>query len=348
MKVLDLSRGIAGAYASQLLALAGCEVTRLELDGRDEQVDAVAWECANRGKSARVVADAAGVLDLIADAAALVEDRGPGGIEALGLTEEALRARNPGLVLTRLSEFGQSGPRAAWAGSELVNLAAGGLLFLTGNWDRPPVQLAPYQAQMTAGLLAAIATAAALYGGEGMTIDASKQESVLALVSPAPTEYVYSGTIPARDGMVSAMPRIEHSADGWVYAGPGAAVTADYDLFSRFLEIPELAEERFATAEGRMAHWEEHQRLVLPKLKERTTEAWLERAEEWRLTFGPVQTATDLLASDVLIERGFFADATLPQGTVTVPLAPYIVDGTRPQGLRTGMRDGPADRRPQQ
>jgi crotonobetainyl-CoA:carnitine CoA-transferase CaiB-like acyl-CoA transferase len=220
-----------------------------------------------------------------------------------------------------------------------VNLAAGGLLFLTGNWDRPPVQLAPYQAQMTAGLLAAVASAAALFEGGPATVDLAKQEAVLALVTPSLTEYAYQGTVPAREGKVAAMARIERSADGWVYAGPGAAANADYATFSRFLEIPELGEERFLTADGRMANWEEHQRLVVPKLQERTTEEWLTRAEEWHLTFAPVYTATELLASDVLNERDFFAGAHLPQGEAMVPLAPYMVDGERPAALRTPLTD---------
>jgi crotonobetainyl-CoA:carnitine CoA-transferase CaiB-like acyl-CoA transferase len=333
MKVIDLSRDIAGAYCAQLLALAGCDVTSVDYDGRDERIDEVAWECVSRGKS-RVRAERQDRLaELLADADALVEDRGPGGMESLGLDEANLRHQRPNLIVTRVSEFGQSGPWSSWSGSELVNLAAGGMLFLTGTWDRPPMQLAPYQAQLTTGLLAAIATAAALYGGEGVTIDSSKQESVLALVNPALTEYAYSGTIPAREGTVAAMPRIELSQDGWVYAGPGAAATADYETFSRFLELPELAEERFATPEGRMANWEEHQRLVLPKLKERTTEEWLDRAEEWRLTFGPVETALELLEDDVLNERGFFAEMPLPAGTARAPLAPYLVDGVRPDAF---------------
>jgi CoA:oxalate CoA-transferase len=330
MKVIDLSRGIAGAYCAQLLALAGCDVIHIDYDGRDQWVDDVAWACANRGKAAIRAESQERLIDLVVDADALVEDRGLDGIEALGLGEATLRSRRPNLIITRVSEFGQSGPWSGWSGSELVNLAAGGMLFLTGSWDRPPAQLAPYQAQLTTGLLAAIATAAAIYGGAGVTIDASKQEAVLALVNPSVTEYAYSGTIPAREGKVAAMPRIELSKDGWVYAGPGAAATADYQNFSRFLELPELAEERFATPEGRMANWEEHQRLVLPKLKERMTEEWLERAEEWRLTFGPVETALELLEDDVLNERRFFAEMPMPAGTARAPLAPYLVDGARP------------------
>jgi len=338
MKVIDLSRGIAGAYCAQLLSLAGCKVIAMDYDGRDEHVDAVAWECANRGKVIVRATEAVQVRDLIGGADALVEDRGPGGLEALGLDETRLWQGNPKLVIARVSEFGQSGPWSGWSGSELVNLAAGGLLFLTGSWDRPPVQLAPYQAQMTTGLLAAVATAAALYGGEGVTVDASKQEAVLALVSPAVTEYVYGGTVPAREGKVAAMPRIERSKDGWVYAGPGAAATADYEAFSRFLEIPALAEERFATPDGRMANWEEHQRLVLPKLKERTTEEWLERAADWRLTFGPVQTALELLESDVLAAREFYGNVALPSGDARVPRAPYLVDDVRPDALSAPAR----------
>jgi crotonobetainyl-CoA:carnitine CoA-transferase CaiB-like acyl-CoA transferase len=334
MNVIDLSRTIAGAYCGQMLALAGADVTQVTVAGQgpDDAIDPVVWACVSRGKRTLILSDE--VRDtrlpgLLADAEALVEDWGPGALEAIGLDEATLRARNERLIVTRVSEFGQAGPWSGWAGSELINLAAGGLLFLTGPWDRPPVQLAPYQAQLTSGLLAAVATLAALYGGGPATIDCSKQESVLALITPAISEYVYSGTVPAREGTVASMPRIERSRDGWVYAGPGAAATADYQKFAAFLEIPQLAEERFATPEGRMANWDEHQALVLPRLAERTTEEWLERAAEWRLTFGPVQTTQELLASDVLDERGFFGAIETAMGSGRVPVAPYLVDGER-------------------
>jgi crotonobetainyl-CoA:carnitine CoA-transferase CaiB-like acyl-CoA transferase len=203
-----------------------------------------------------------------------------------------------------MSDFGQGGPWSTWAASELVNLATSGMLLITGTWDYPPVQLAPYQAQMTAGLLAAVGSVTALYAGEGVALDLSTQEAALTFVSLLVSQYVYNGTVAAREGKVAAMTRIERAQDDWVYAGPGAAVTADYATFSRFLEISALGEERFLTPDGRMANWEEHQRLVVPKLKERTTEEWLTRAEEWHLTFAPVYTATELLHSDVLAERG--------------------------------------------
>ena len=334
MKVIDLSRGIAGGYCAALLALIGAEVVRIAPAGDalpEAGADAeIVGAYLHRGK--RVLTENLDspegrerLLELLADADALVEDGGPGGLEAPGLDEEALRERRPELVLTRISEFGLSGPWAGWSGSELVNLAAGGMLFLTGSWERPPVALAPYQAQLTAGLLAAIASAAALYGGGPATIDFSKQEAIAALITPALSEYAYSGTIPAREGTVAAMARIERSKDGWVYAGPGAAATADYGRYSAFLEISELGEERFATAEGRMDHWQEHQALVQPRLAEKTTAEWLAAAAEARLTFGPVQTTADLLESEVLAERGFFADLATPFGPARAPRAPYVV-----------------------
>ena len=349
MNVVDISSSIAGAYCGQMLTLAGATVTHLAMPRplllRDDAPDPVAWECVNRGKRLLVAStgqERAELERLLAGADVLIEDWGPGGIESAGLDEATLRTWNPRLVLTRVSEFGQTGPWSGWRGSDLVSLAAGGLLFLTGTWDRPPVQLAPYQAQLTAGLLAAVATAAALYGGEPVVIDIAKQESVLALITPALSEYAYGGTIPAREGMVAAMPRIERSRDGWVYAGPGAAATADYQKFAEFLEIRELAEPRFAGAEDRMEHWEEHQALVTPRLAEKTTDEWLERAAEWRLTFGPVQTTQELLASDVLAERHFLTEVETTRGTGRVPLAPFLVDGERPTALAQPADEGNA------
>ncbi len=338
--ILDLSVGVAGAFCARMLQQIGNEAVRVAPEDSDTDT-AMAW--ANSGKRL-IDRDPATVDGLewirqhLTEMDCLVEDRGPGGLEALGLTEAALREATPGLVLVRISEFGQTGPLAGNAGSELVNLAAGGMLFLTGTWDRPPVQLAPYQAQLTAGLLAALAAAAALLAGdsrEGVTVDLSKQEAVLALINPALSEYAYSGTIPARDGTVAAMARIEQAKDTFVYAGPGAAANADYQRYSTFLGIPEFAEARFATAEGRMDNWQEHQRLLQPKLRERTAQEWTEAAAEHRLTFGLAQTSLDLLDCPVLNERGFFEKMDMPRtkiatGTARAPRGPYLVNGERP------------------
>ena len=327
MRALDLSRGVAGGYCGAMLRLIGGEVIRAAIAGAPPaEGDADALAYVNAGKTSLagpiVPADLPAAL---AGCDVLIEDWGSGALERLGLSEAALRAHAPGLVIARLSPFGQEGPWSGWAGSDLVSLATGGELFLTGTWDRPPVQLAPHQPALTHGLLAAVAVAAALYGGEPVTLDLSAQEAVLTLCTPAPTEYLYSGTIPAREGKVAAMARIEPAADSWVYAGPGAAATADYPRFGAFLGIPEFGEERFATPEGRMENWAEHQRLIGPKLREHTAPEWVDAAAEARLTFGLVQTTLDLLACPVLAERGFFAG----EGEERRPAGPYLVDGAR-------------------
>jgi crotonobetainyl-CoA:carnitine CoA-transferase CaiB-like acyl-CoA transferase len=162
-----------------------------------------------------------------------------------------------------------------------------------------------------------------------VTLDLATQEAVAAMITPALTEYSYAGTIPARDGMVAAMARIERCADGWVYAGPGAAATADYQRYAAFLNIPEFAEPRFATPQGRMDNWAEHQRLLGAKLREKTAGEWVESAGSARLTFGHVQTTLDLLACPVLAERRFFGVLAAEGGGVRAPLAPYLVDGER-------------------
>jgi crotonobetainyl-CoA:carnitine CoA-transferase CaiB-like acyl-CoA transferase len=339
--VLDLSRGIAGRFCARMLALGGMRVVRAALPGEEaEEIRALRAagypiDILDHGKQAVALDPApetrAGQLrELITGAAAVVEDGGPDGLASFGLAEEQVRAWAPRCVLTRISEFGQDGPRAGWQGSELVNLAAGGLLFLTGTCDRPPVQLAPFQAQLTSGLMAAIATMAALYGEGGATVDISKQEAVASLITPALTEYAYTGVVPAREGTVAGMTRVERSRDGWVYAGPSAPALADYKTLAAFLEIPELAEERFSTPEQRMAHWAEHQALIVPKLQERTTEEWTDAAESWRLTFGRVQTTRDLLDCEILAERGFIGEIPVEDGAVRAPLAPYLADGARP------------------
>jgi crotonobetainyl-CoA:carnitine CoA-transferase CaiB-like acyl-CoA transferase len=340
MRVLDISRGIAGGYCAAMLRLAGATVVRTDItSARFEPVrdDRFALAYVRQGREDLPPIDLdespAAFLDCIESVDCVVEDWGAGVLELVTCGEQELRERSPSLVLTRISNFGQTGPHAQWAASELVTLAAGGMLFLTGTWDRPPVQLAPYQAQLTSGLLAAVATLGALASDEAVTIDLSKQEAVLALVNPAVSEYLYSGTIASRDGQVAAMPRIEQAKDRWVYIGPGAAANADYQRFAACIGIPEFAEERFATADARMNNWPEHQQLLQPKLLERTAREWVDEGADHRLTFGHVQSTTDLLADAVLADRGFFGDASVGGQPVRTPLAPYIIDDHRPSQL---------------
>lgn len=356
LRILDLSRGVAGAYCAQILALAGAEVWRVDSDPQRfpaNDVRGLNRQVLSRGKRQLTLDlnDAGGrtrLLELLTASNGVVEDLGPGGLEAYGLEPQRLRERSPGLVLTRISPFGQTGPWSSWSGSELIALASGGMLFLTGMWDRPPVQLAPYQAALSTGLTAAIAMLAAFAQARPVTIDIAAQEVVATFIAPALTEYVYNGVIPAREGRVAGMTRIEMASDTWVYAGPSAPGIADYRRFAAFLELPELAQERFATQEGRMEHWQEHQDLVLPRLRQRTAQEWVDAAEAAHLTFGFVQTTSDLLESTVLRERGFFGELPVSNGTACLPLAPYLVDGVRPQALVTlpkveeGVEDGTA------
>lgn len=346
MRILEFTTGLAGAACAHLLTLQGADVLRIipagPPRGGSPPHDPFVADLLDRGKTRIPLdltsqSDRTRFLDLLTETDVLVDDLGPEGFAPFGLDEAALLMRRPSLVRTRISEFGIDGPWAAWHGSELINLAAGGLLFLTGPCDRPPVQLAPYQAQLTAALLAAIATSAALLSGGPVAIDISKQEAILGMISPSLTNYAYTGVVDAREGSVAGMTRIEHAADTWVYAGPSNPTSADYTRFAEFLGIPALAELRFATPDARMAHWDEHQALILPRLRERTAKEWVDAAEQWRMTFGYVQTTTDLLACPVLNERSFFGDVPTTAGAARAPLSPYLVNGERP-AVRTPHR----------
>jgi crotonobetainyl-CoA:carnitine CoA-transferase CaiB-like acyl-CoA transferase len=116
-----------------------------------------------------------------------------------------------------------------------------------------------------------------------------------------------------------------------VYAGPGAAANADYQRYTEFLKISEFAEPRFATPEGRMDNWEEHQRLLRARLLEKGTDEWVETAGKARLTFGHVQTTLELLACPVLNGRGFFGTLPYADSEVRVPVAPYQTRWVQPE-----------------
>src|SRR5689334_16109440 len=167
IRVLDLADA-SGAYCGKLLADLGADVIRIEPpQGDASRGEPCAFAYLNTSKRgvALDLADAAErarFLDLAADADAVLETLPAGAPATLELDWPRLAARNPRLVLTSITGFGRTGPRAAWASADLVASALGGALHVTGDADDPPVTLAGRQAHVTASLCAAAGTLIAL------------------------------------------------------------------------------------------------------------------------------------------------------------------------------------------
>lgn len=259
---------------------------------------------------------------LLAGADVLIENLGAGRLDALPLPAGALHER---LVVCSISPYGQDGPKAGYLGSEISAYAAGGMMYITGDGDREPVKHGLNQAAHLAGVNAAAAVLAAAllarHTGTGQRIYISLQETVAQTIFPALNLYSHTGAVMKRapTGLTSLVNSAPMPArDGWIM--PSYAGFGEWQSFAAFLGVPELAEERFLTPQGRIRYAEEIDRLAAPRFAERSKHELFHEGQEWRLTFTAVQTAEDIARCPHLGERGFFIEQDHPvAGRVVMP-----------------------------
>jgi crotonobetainyl-CoA:carnitine CoA-transferase CaiB-like acyl-CoA transferase len=246
----------------------------------------------------------------------------------------------PRAAAVSVTPFGLRGPRADDAASDLVVQAASGLMFLTGEYDQPPMQLPPYAAALSGGIAAGSSALAAvrsvrLAGGGPRRLDVSMVEALASQKYGQTTAYVYRGEVPRREQRVKQALRMVPASDRFVYCAPGAVSNARMDGVAELIDEPRLAEERFQTAEGRMEHWEEFVELFVPPFRRRTAQQWFEQAERLHLTFALVQTIDDLFVCPQLGSRRMLREVPGPGGTpVSIPGRPFRLEGGPPEPSR--------------
>jgi len=353
-RVLDLSTSVGSAYTARVLADAGWDVVRLTPAAGDSLADQPSrWGGGEGGArwftdlGKRVLEPAGdvdgGLVDVLSRLAAaadvVVADLSPAGRLAAGLDRDAVAALRPRLVRTSVSPFGATGPKAEWAATELVMQAASGLMFLTGEWDQPPMQLPPYQAEMLGGVAAASATVAAVLAarldGRRHAVDVAMVEALAGHGYTALGAYLDRGEVLRREQRVRAGLRMVPASDGFVYCAPGALATMRMDGIATLIDEPRLAEERFQTAEGRMQHQEEFLALFVPPFRRRTAQEWFQAAAEAHMTFALVQSIDDLFGCPQMAARQLFVETARPDGTtVRTPGRAYRLEGSAAADLR--------------
>ncbi len=338
-RAVDLSTGVGAAYASKLLGEAGWDVVKVEPPGGDPLRTAAsrwgggeggAFAFVNYGKRS-VVVDRGRLSALVAAAAVAIGDFSAGGCAGSGLKREDFDDLQPRLAMVSLSPFGLRGPRTTWAASELIVQAASSLMFLTGEWDQPPMQLPPYAGALAGGLAAASAALAAVRSarrdGRVRRLDVSMVEALAAHTSSQTTRYVYRGEVTRREQRIKHALRMVPAADGFVYCAPGAVRAVNMVGVAKLIEEPRLAEERFRTAEGRMQNWEEFVELFVAPFATKTAQEWFEAAAALDLTFALVQTVDDLFACPQLAARELFREVPGPAGApVRIPGRPFRLE----------------------
>ena len=220
IKILELGQLIAGPYCGQVLADFGAQVIKVEPPGKGDAMrqwgaadpdtgEPLWWNVIGRNKQSitldlRQARGQALLRDLAKEADVIIENFRPGTMERWGLGYDVLSRDNPGLVMVRVTGFGQDGPYASRAGFASVCEAMGGLRYLSGDPDRPPVRVGISIGDTLAGLHAALGTMMALHQrertGHGQVVDSTIFESVLAMMESLIPEYARAGKVRERSG----------------------------------------------------------------------------------------------------------------------------------------------------
>ena len=360
LRVLDLSRVLAGPSATQLLGDLGADVIKVERPGRGD--DTRSWGppyaknadasegpsayflSANRNKRSIAIdlatdAGAALVRRLAKTADVLVENYKVGDLARRALDYASLRAECPRLVYCSITGFGQTGPRASESGYDFVVQALGGIMSLTGEADREPVKVGVGIADLMCGMYAATAILAALRHrdrtGEGQHVDIALYDTQVAWLANEGTSYLVTNERPMRRGNAHAtiVPyRVFATRDGHLVLAIGNDLQ-----FRRFVEVVGRADRandpRFATNDARVRHRAECDALASEILGARTTADWLALLGSAGVPCAPVRTVDQVFADPHTQARAMqiaMEDPTLAGGRVSLIGNPIHASATPP------------------
>jgi crotonobetainyl-CoA:carnitine CoA-transferase CaiB-like acyl-CoA transferase len=335
IKVLDLTRVLAGPWTTMSLADMGAEVWKIEnIKGGD---DTRAWSvpnykgvstyylCANRGKQS-VALDLkspegrAIVLELAAQADVVVENFRAGTVDRLGIGYQDIRKFNPGVVYCSISGYGQTGPEATRPGYDFIMQAESGLMSITGAADGPPNRLGVAFTDVVAGMVATQSVLAALYQrretGVGQYIDVALLDSTLNLLINVGTAYLNAGVEATRYG--NAHPTVVPYQLFTSSDGPFALAVGNDRMFCDFCEQvigrPELARDpRYLTAHQRALHRQELLDAIQEIVGTRPSAYWLAACLDADVPAGPVKSVSEALQAKSVVERGVIQTLEHPE-----------------------------------
>jgi crotonobetainyl-CoA:carnitine CoA-transferase CaiB-like acyl-CoA transferase len=334
LRVLDLATVIAGPGAARYLADYGADVLKIERPGtgdstrgmgmpHPEDGTSLYWKLVARNKRCATLdlksdAGRTRLLELAEDAHVLIENFRPGTLERLGLGPDVLLARNPRLVITRVTGFGQDGPYAGRAGFATIAEAMSGFAALNGEADGGPILPPIALTDEVTALAAAFATMTALWSGVGQVVDVNLLESLFQCMGPLPSAYASSGYLQPRlgSGIPYSVPRgTWRCADGhWV-----AVSTSAESVARRVMELIGFGErEDLATFNGRIAARDEVDARMAEWCGARPLADVLAAFEAAEAAAAPVYDMADIAADPHYRARGTIADVggVLMQGLI--------------------------------
>ena len=341
VRVLDLTRVLAGPYCTMFLGDLGAEVVKVEQPGVGDDTrgwgppftggESAYFLCINRNKKSITVdlkskEGVALIRQLSERADVLIENFRPGAMDRLGLGEKELRAANPKLIYASLSGFGADGPMSDVPGYDLIVQAWGGLMSITGMPDGEPTKVGVAIIDLVAGLMLGKAIAAGLFArekhGVGQKIDTSLLEAEVAALINAGSNYLIGGKVPGRWG--NAHPTIVpyqsfQTADGFLVLG-----VASETIWRRFCPAigrAELAADaRFAKNANRVENRAALIAIFAELFRTRDTATWLELLNDAEVPCAPVQTIDQVFNSPQVRHREMLVTVDHPTAG-TVPMA---------------------------
>ncbi|MCW2699782.1 MAG: succinyl-CoA:(R)-citramalate CoA-transferase [Blastococcus sp.] len=333
-RVLELGQLIAGPFCGQLLGDMGAEVIKVEPPGVGDAMrqwgqvhpkgQSLWWSVIARNKKSvtidlRTEDGRAAVKALVSHCDVVVENFRPGRMEEWGLTYEALAEINPGVVMVRVSGFGQTGPYASRAGFGAIGEAMGGLRYIVGEPDQPPVRTGIAIGDALAGTMGAYAALAALLergrSGRGQEIDVAIYESVLAFMESLVPEYQVAGYLRERTG--ATLPGVAPSNAYPTADGASVLIAANQDsVFRRFAAVmgqPELGTDpRYATHTARGNRQAELDELVGAWTATRESGELVELLAEHGVPAGMIYRPADMLTDPQFRARGSILEVPHP------------------------------------
>lgn len=335
LRVVEMGQLLAGPFCAQLLGDLGAEVIKIEAPGVGDAMrqwgqekphgKSLWWPVVARNKKSVTcnLRDADGqrlARSLIERADIVVENFRPGSLERWGLGYDVLAERNPGLILARVTGYGQDGPYAPRAGFGSIGEAMGGLRYVSGDPEKPPSRTGISIGDSLAAVFATIGVLAALHGrkqtGRGQIVDSAIYEAVLAMMESLLPEWALGGYQRERSGAV--LPNVAPSNVYPTRGGELVLIAANQDtVFARLAKVMErpdlVADERYTTHSGRGANAAELDALIADWTARFDADELLDRLHQAGVPAGRIYTARDMFADPHFAARDAIVRVAHPE-----------------------------------
>ncbi len=353
IRVLDLSRVLAGPFCSMILGDLGAEVIKVEAPGGSDETRrwgppfkngvSAYYLCANRNKKSVTIdlksAKGKEIIErLVKNSDVVIHNFKTGTMERLGLSYEELSSINPGIIYCSITGFGETGPYKTHPGYDFIIQAMSGLMSITGTDESGPQKVGVAMTDVLTGLYACIGIQSALLerqqSGQGQKLDLSLYESAVSSLVNIASNYLMSGNLPSRLGNHHAniVPyQTFRTSDGEMVIAVGN--DRQFQALCTIINKPDLAHNpKFKTNPDRVEHREELTAILQTELEKQHTSYWQEQCHAHNIPVGPIQNMEEIRNDPQLNARNFFQSIKHPKaGEMDILGSPLHLSRTPPK-----------------